>query len=218
MRSFRALNKSFLIISFFIGIILNTCPQRGTAQIKIAGPVCAVPGITYLYRIEGNKDSIKTLNICVTGGTMLGIQSDCYTGKPIPFIKVQWNKGVKTGSISLASGTVNSVLNVEMADSLNPGTIDSSIRIQQIKYNTVPDSIDCMEASGGSCSPAYRYQWQVSSDATHWSSINGSTGRNIIFSAPLKNATFYRREVIETKSGSVSYSNIAAVYVKPAER
>lgn len=218
MRSFRALNKSFLIIFFFIGMILNTCPQKGTAQIKISGSVCAVHDIAYLYQIEGNKDSINTLNICVTNGTILGISSACYTGKPISFIKVRWGQDAQTGSISLTSVGINSVFNVAMADSLNPGTIDSSIRIQQIKYNTVPDSIDCMEASGGSCSPMYRYQWQVSSDATHWSNIHGSTGRNMIFSTPLESPSFYRREVTEIKSGYVSYSNKAAVYVKPAER
>lgn len=198
-----------------IGMLLISCLQKGTAQIKISGPVCAVPGITYLYRIEGNKDSIKTLSLCVKGGTIPGLSSDCYTGKPVPFIKVQWNKEAKTGSISLASSGITSVLNVEMAGTLNPGIIDSSHSIQQIDINTVPDSIDCSEASGGNCSPEYRYQWQVSSDATHWSNIDGSAGRDVIFSTPLKSPSFYRREVTEIKSGSVSYSNIAAVYVKP---
>lgn len=219
MLSISTSNRYFLIIPFVIGMILNSCPQKGRAQIKISGPVCAVQHITYLYRIEGNEETIKAMTICVTGGSIPGLSSDCYTGKPVSFIKIRWDQSTKTGSISLASSgvVVGLAFNVEIADSLNPGIIDSSDSMQQINYNTVPDSINCTEASGGSCSPVYHYQWQVSSDATHWSNIIGGTGRNMIFFTPLKSPSFYRRKVIEIKSGSVSYSSMAAVYVKPGE-
>jgi hypothetical protein len=183
------------------------------AQLTIQGPQCVLPGFSYQYAITGNWDSISSVQICITGGTIDSTAESCWQGAPISSFKVIWSHD-GGGNIQLNAGTDFLHQNVKITSALAAGQIDSADSFQLIGYDSIPGKIHCSKATGGNCSASYNYQWQQSTDDVHWLDIAGATKRNIGFSAPLIQTTFYRRKVTETHSGSIAYCISATVFVK----
>jgi hypothetical protein len=185
------------------------------SQVTISGPACVAAGVQYEYIISGgNWDNSTYMSWCLTGGVIAGTTNSCKSGTPVVYVYVIWNSGITSGTVSLSTSIGDAPnLQVNIVPALQGGTISSST--QSINYNTVPSTIDCSVASGGSCSPTYSYQWQFSVDGTNYSNITNATSQNLAFSSALTQTTYYRRMVTETSSGTVGYSNVATVIVYP---
>jgi len=88
------------------------------------------------------------------------------------------------------------------------GTISNSS--QTINYNTVPATLTCSPASGGSCSAVtYTYQWQQSADNVNFTPTG--TGGLSYSPGALTNTTYYR--LMASYNGQNLYSNTATINV-----
>jgi hypothetical protein len=188
--------------------------QSAIGQVTISGPACVTRGTLYQYNIIGNWDSATVINICISGGVPAAGNA-CQSGGPISFIKVTWN-GSSNGTISLSSTKGNASLSVNITDTLQPGVIDTVSHTQTINSTDIPRGVVCTPASGGSCSGRYLYQWQVSTDKLIWTNFSNNTSQNLAFTTVPKTPGFFRRKVTETQSGTISYSNVIALYINPA--
>jgi hypothetical protein len=187
----------------------------GLGQVSVSGPTCVMAGTTYQYNISGPWDSSSTMQACITGGLIPKTQGAACTTKnaPLAFVQVVWDSG-SIGSLKISSSKGNAAINVNICSPLAGGTIDSPGRAQAIAYDSVPASIiTCSVSTGGSCAPSYTYQWQKSLDIVSWSDIPGATSRNLQISSALKQATYFRRKVTESGSGTIAYSSVAFVDV-----
>jgi RHS repeat-associated protein len=79
-----------------------------------------------------------------------------------------------------------------------------------ITSGTSPGLLTANPASGGACSGAYSYQWQISTDAINFSTISGATGQNYT-SGNLSLLTYYRRRAI--CGTDTEYTNICQITV-----
>jgi hypothetical protein len=207
--------RALLYKRLFPGLIFCFVLNFNTsAQVSISGPNCVVPGVVYQYNIKTGGDSSTAIKICFAGGMASDSAAGTCISKKGPFaiITVKW---LKPGSASLmvTSSKGNSTTNISVTSQLNAGSIDSTVKFQTIKYDSIPQTISCSVDTGGSCSPTYSYQWQQSFDMLGWINISGANGQNLTIATGLKQTTFYRRKVTETTSGSISYSNVATVNV-----
>jgi RHS repeat-associated protein len=197
---------------------------KGYSQVTITGPTCVVAGGTYNYSISGTYNSSTTMTWCVfSSGTILQAYgtnitsptTDCRSGTYVQNIVVRWNTpGSGQVSLTSSSGTAPN-LNFTVSNALTPGSVNTN-KTQTITYNTVPGDINCSVAAYGSCSPAYTYQWQSSTDQTTWTNLSGQASANTSFSTVLLTTTYYRRQVTETNSNTIDYSDIATVFVNAA--
>ncbi len=189
------------------------------AQPTISGPSCVTPGVVYHYVIKGSWKASSTMQVCLTGGVFSTKDTTIGTctqknGAPLSSVLVVWNSP-GNATINLSSALGNSSLNITVASLLQPGIIDTASKKQFIGYDSLPVTIICSADSGGSCSPAYKDQWQQSADAISWKDIPGATSKNLTITTPLKQASFFRRKVTETISGTIAYSDVAFVDVGP---
>ncbi len=187
------------------------------SQVAVTGPTCVVAGTVYQYTISGSWDSLSTMQMCLTAGVIAdsaGTNTCTDTSAPLATILVIWNDSASNGgTISLTSSIGNASLNVIFAQPLLTGSIDSSSKTQTVSIDSIPAPITCSIDTGGSCNPAYQYQWQQSADMVSWTDIPGADSLNLSFSAPLAQSSFFRRKVTETVSGTIGYSDAAAVNV-----
>ncbi|HVY76442.1 MAG TPA: hypothetical protein VG890_16545 [Puia sp.] len=200
------MKKYFNLKSLLLTMVPFTC----FSQVTITGPTCVTAGMVYQYNITGSWDSTSTMSVCVTGGSIAdtSIKGGCTPqSAPLGAVQVIWNAG--SGSIALTSSKGNASINVQLADALQPGSLDAGI--QMIDSGAVPATIHCSLPSGGYCSPSYSYQWQRSYNAVAWEDISGKTGQNLDFSTGPDQSTYYRRKTTETESGSIAYSQPALV-------
>jgi hypothetical protein len=185
------------------------------AQVTISGPTCVVAGTVYQYTISGNWGSLSTMQVCLNSGAIADSTtgSSCtVTGAPLATVLVIWNDTASnTGTISLTSSIGNATLSINFAEPLIPGSIDSVSQTQFVAADSIPTAINCSLDTGGSCNPAYHYQWQQSLDMGSWTDVAGANEQNISFSSAIAQTTFFRRKVTETVSGTIGYSNAAVV-------
>lgn len=204
--------STLFLLLFSSGSFLVKC------QVLINGPTCVRAGLEYQYIINGNWSSESTVQICVRGGVLADSSSSCIASNSFSQIRVIWDFNISESTIQLSSSEGDTSIIVSISDTLRSGVIDLALKKQSIEYDSIPNTIICSPARGGSCSPTYTYQWQRSTDNIEWENIEGSTSRNLSFSAPLTQPTFFRRKIIEVNSNSVDYSDVAAVYVNnPAQ-
>jgi len=206
------------IILALISFLAIQCTLLG--QVSVTGPVCVIPGTVYLYNINANWDSSSTMQICIHGGILVdsgGNDTCSHGGSLLIATQVIWND-LSSAYISVSSSKGNASLNVTITDPLRPGSIVDSCKTQTIAFNTSPLTIYCAPDTGGSCSPAYEFQWQQSSDAIVWLDVDGAITQNLHITDLLSNTIYYRRKVKETSSGSIGYSDVATVLVNPALR
>jgi hypothetical protein len=182
-------------------------------QVKIVGPACVLSNVEYQYQIYSDFDKNQSISICVNGGYISTINNTCYAGKYIDSVRVIWNDNVSNGSITVSTSSSNNTFSVRQTQSLQGGSIDSSIALQQIGNSDIPRTILCSAAIGGGCSPSYNYQWEQSYDNLHWHDFANSASQNLLFSEFLAGTTFFRRKCLESTSNSIAYSNVAIVVV-----
>jgi hypothetical protein len=185
------------------------------SQVTISGPTCVVAGTVYQYTITGKWDSLSTMQVCLSSGAIADSAwtSNCtVTSAPLAAVLVIWNDSASnTGTISLTSSIGNATLTVNFAEPLIPGSIDSTSQTQLVATDSIPLQINCSLDTGGSCSPAYYYQWQQSPDMGSWTDMPGANAQNLSFGSPIAQTYFFRRKVTETVSGTIGYSNAAVV-------
>jgi hypothetical protein len=207
----RALSYKHFLPCLIFCFVLNF---KTAAQVSISGPTCVVPKVVYQYNIKTGGDSSTSIKVCFTGGMASDSTGSACISKKGPFaiITVKW---IKPGaaSLSVTSSKGNSTINISVTSQLTAGSINNAVVLQTIKYDSIPLTISCSVDTGGSCSPAYAYQWQQSFDMLGWTNLSGANSQNLTISSGLKQTTFYRRKVTETTSGSISYSNVATIDV-----
>jgi len=184
------------------------------SQVNITGAKCVTTGLVYQYDIKGEWKENDKISVCVEGGVLTESGSTCIEKQTVSFVRVQWSEGKTIGKITVTSSVGTSNISVNIASPFYAGLIET-IDKQTIAYNKLPSSLSCTQASGGNCSPDFSYQWEESSNRVQWKEIPGATGRNLAFAAPLKQSTFFRRKVIESKSKTIGYTNSIVVFVIP---
>ena len=202
--------KKMFIFFVLLAIVISS---EVSSQVSITGPGCVTPGTTYQYMIGGSLDSAVARQVCVTGGVIGDSASSCQSGFGFSLVKIIWSTGSTSGVINITSSEGNGFLNVVVTPTLQGGMIESTT--QTIDHDSIPLTLTCQSASGGSCSPVYGYQWQQSSDQASWVDVTGASGSNLIFLGAINQTIFYRRKVIETNSSSIGYSTVATVFVNP---
>jgi hypothetical protein len=85
------------------------------------------------------------------------------------------------------------IANSLSAQALNPGCITTPS--QTIFINTAPPAIVATAATGGSCSGAYQYQWQISTNDIQYRDIPGATSANLSYTTPISQTTYFQRKV-----------------------
>lgn len=206
------MKKNSVLLLFFV-FVANL---MAASQPLISGPTCVLPGVTYQYLISGQWDSASTMQICTTGAIILPINGPCTgSGSPLSSLLVTWNAGIKTGTINITSSKGNMSLTVTETNPLKAGTILTGSKLQSLLYQAVPSIIHCNPDTGGSCSPVYVHQWQQSLDNVNWTDISLATAGDLTIGPGQQQTIFFRRKTIETGSGSIAYSDAAAVMVGP---
>lgn len=197
-----------IIRAIFLLFMMYT--QAANAQVTVSGPSCVLAGLQCQYIIGGiNTDSVN-VRVCVTGGTIVGSDSTCTEGM-LSFVRIIWTDS-NYGNLSISSIQGNTSLDISVTHPLLPGTIDTVDISQVTDTVTVPHTIHCPEALNGNCNPNYQYQWQQFVLGSGWTDIVGGTMRDLIFTSPVTQTTYYRRKV--TDSGNTEgFSNEATVVV-----
>ena len=185
------------------------------AQTIINGPSCVLPAIEYQYLISTDDTTATGISICLGGGVYFGSHDSCLSDSLPPFILVAWNSGVDTASIFWSSPTGNTTTAISFSAPLQAGSIDTAYTFQTIAHDSSVSNIQCSPAMGGSCSPSYTYQWQQSLNNVDWNDIAGATNQNLDVNITLTETSYIRREVTETNSGTIGYSNFATINVTP---
>lgn len=199
------------LLLFLTGIF---CCSLLLGQVNITGANCVLSNLVYQYNIKGDWKANDKISICVEGGVLIDTRTSCVERQPVSFARVQWSEGKATGKITVSSQSGTAVFTVNIVEPFNPGFIQATDK-QTIAYNKPSPSLFCTQANGGNCSPSFSYQWEQSSDKLKWIAISGATGRNLAFLTPLRQTTFFRRKVVETKSQTIGYSNEITVFVTP---
>ena len=200
----------YLIQIFILGFGLNL---QVNGQVYITGPTCVIPGTTYLYNFQGKWDSSPIGQLCISGGLITDSGKSCVYKTDFSYTKINWNNNITTGTIQISSPAGKATLNVNITTPLNPGTLDSTIKFQSLDTLNIPSIILCSYAKGGSCSPAFSYQWQQSDNNVKWIDLSGATGQHLKLNSPLKQTMYYRRKVLDSRSGSVGYSEMAMIEI-----
>lgn len=210
-------NKTTLI--YFIRIatlLLLLFASKTYAQVTLIGQQCVMSGTEYSYQISGNWANDATMQVCINGGIVAGTVDSCTANSlPLAMVNVAWSNITGPGKITLSSNSGNASIDVKIISPLQPGIVDSLNSVQSIGYNNSASQIGCGPATGGSCSPSYNYQWQISINNILWEPVNGAIGLNLDLPPGLTQTTYVRRKVVETLSGIVAYSNSAIVFVAP---
>src|SRR6185312_4022478 len=200
-------------------VMCLTLCMVGEGQVTVSGPGCVVAGTVYQYIIGGHWDSSATMQVSLAGGHLADTSSgkvSMYSGRLSRRLLVVWKDSASnTRSLSVTSSVGNGALSVTCTRPLSPGVIDSACMTQMIGLDSIVGlPVTCSGAAGGTCSPNYCYQWQRSGDRTHWRDIPRATEQNLQLKSPVKCTVYYRRKVTETGTGSIGYSNQAAVFLR----
>lgn len=203
-----------IIIVTIMMLCLVALGKLAYGQNTITGISCVTPVVEYEYSFNAGLDSSALVQVCVTGGIIAGNSTNCKTGGGLSSIKVIWNGNIETGTIKVSYPDGKSVSkNINITAELAAGEIDTAILTQYVSIKKLPADIESSPAKGGNCNPSYSYQWQQSTTTLDWKDISGALNKNLKFSSPLTELRYFRKKVIETNSGSIAYSNVAAVFV-----
>jgi hypothetical protein len=198
----------YIALFFLPGHYLKTF-----SQVRISGPECITPGIEYQYDLYSLTNKVDSINLCIDGGYLTADKKSCYNGKTINSIRITWNENIAKGQISVSTSRGNVSFRVRQTKPLQGGKIDSLSRMQALRLSGKPGIINCTSGRGGSCSPAYEYQWEQSGDNLHWTQIKGAIAQNLSFAAALAHTVFVRRRIIERSSDTIAYSDVAVIVV-----
>lgn len=203
--------KQLIIIATFLLGITHTV----SAQFVVTGSTCVLAGQPYQYNAIGNDT--MAVQVCIQGGVLLDTSSLCYSSPFISYTRVTWNAGIEQATLSYHSTSTDTTLIISFTQELSPGRLDSASVLQVADSSVIPASIICAAASGGHCTPAYKYQWQQSTDAQHWTDVDSATEKDFVFSGVLPKTTYYRRKVLEEKSNVIDYSDVALMIINQGQ-
>ncbi|WP_207632583.1 DUF6443 domain-containing protein [Foetidibacter luteolus] len=197
----------------FLTILSLGCSQLIKAQASINGPTCVLAGTQYSYTVSAYYTGDADFSYSVSGGTLsTGGNSGSHDGPGIVTILVTWSN---YGAITLTSPAGNASFSITIAPPFNKGSFTSG-HSQIINYNTVPATIVCSAANGGTCSTGnYVYQWEQSPDGVFYTTLQGATAKDLSFSSPATRTTYYRRKVTETTTNTIDYTSGASVILNP---
>jgi hypothetical protein len=202
------------IIWLMLILVLKSLPAF--SQVSINGAHCVIPGVKYQYFIGGDSTTTQSgIQICVQGGIIADTNITCYNGPFLPYVFVIWNENTVNGFVRIASVAGTDTLNITRTRELSAGLIDTSAGVQIVSVDSIPAPLNCSVAIGGNCNPFYQYQWQQSVNGVEWTNIPYAADINLSFSAQLPQLTYFRRQVTETISTSVAYSNVIMIQVVP---
>jgi len=209
--------KKICLTALVLMTVMTALMKTANAQPQISGQTCVAPGTIYQYVISGKVDS-QSMQVCVTAGTILNSVNGSIQCKTSGFtskaILVVWSDSASDeGIITLTSPTGSVSLNVHFAAELQAGAINSNSKTRFIIANQIPAPILCGLDSGGACSPSYYHQWQQSMDMVSWFDVPSANDQSLNFTTAMTQTTYYRRKVVEKSSGTIGYSDVAAVFV-----
>jgi hypothetical protein len=154
------------------------------------------------------------MHVCAPGASFVPLNGSCTNnGAPVASVQLVWQSGITSATLALTSSKGNASLAVSVTTPLQAGAIVAVNRLQSIAFRAIPTIIQCGVDSGGACSPVYTHQWQQSLDQISWTNIQSATGQNLVIGPSQEQTIFFRRQTVETQSGTVAYSNIATVQV-----
>jgi len=184
------------------------------SQTVVKGPQCTMAGVEYTYFLYPDVDSGSNMEICISGGVFAESGASCQTIKATSSIKLLWDGQASKGAITIKTNSGNTTFSVSITNPLNGGAIDTAIKSQIIISSSVAKQINCSPATGGSCNPIFDYQWQQSANGMNWNLIPEATGQNLKLSGAQKASQYYRRQTTERNSGTMTYSNVAAIFLE----
>jgi len=193
--------------------LLTGIQARTQGTTSISGPTCVQAGVYYGYSISAYYSGTANFTYSISNGSLsTGGSSGTHIGPGVASVMIMWGPG--GGTIYLSSPAGGKSYSVATGPVFVGGTYTSG-QNQSINYNTIPATLNCAAATGGSCStPSYTYQWQTSTDNVNYSNISGATSQTYSPGA-LTQTTYYRRFVTEATSGNTAYSNVATITVYP---
>ena len=178
--------SAYATVTVYPQLVAGTLsPASQTVHYNIIAPI-SVTGITggtgvYTYQYQMSSDNATWVNL----GDGLN-KNYILTGLApgITYYRLQ----VKSNSAVAYSGSVTETVLPQLV----PGAISPSYNA--IMTGTSPGILAGTPASGGSCSGAFAYQWQSSTDNIHWTDISGQTGLSFN-PGNLTANIYYRRRV-----------------------
>ncbi len=201
-----------LLYKFLLFTLCLGATERLSAQVSIKGPVCVSPGTLYHYSVQGKWDSLSRVMICITGGKLEDgeICTPNYTA--LSDIYVIWSdEPIK--KLHVQSSLMDTIIQIQSTAALSGGLIDSLSRIQAVDTIINSYSISCSAASGGDCETTYEYQWQISTNTLDWINITDANNATLLFKEKVMVNTFLRRQVLEKRSNTIAYSDMAILTV-----
>ena len=107
------------------------------------------------------------------------------------------------GALGYSNSVTETVLPQLVQGAINPSFAD-------LVSGTTPEIISALPASGGSCGGSYIYQWQSSTDDSHWNNISGAT--SLSYSPGAVSSTIYYRRMVAC-TVDTAYTDAAFVLV-----
>lgn len=211
-------NRTFYICrlkgKLLVGLLI-VCQNFLFAQQIVKGPTCIKAGIRYRYEIiSNNSPDSKGFKVCITGGVFAdGDSCKIEMQSKTEFVVVWKNdRAIRFISVMTSKGPVQ--YPVQEPVPLNGGKINKSDGLIFYDSTQKEYTIRCSSPTGGTCKPAYKYQWQIAVGNQPWTNIQGATSEELHFtptSAPIR----IRRKTIDEISSTMAYSDVAIVVLRP---
>ena len=166
-----------------------------TAPATLAETAAASGGAgTYTYQWQSSQNNTLWTNI--SGATLAS-----YTPGAL-MSPMYFRRNVTDASCGTVYG--ESIL-INIYPNLSPGSIGSN---QSICHNTAPTFTPAAPSGGFG---SYSYQWKSSTDNVNWTPIPGATSASYT-SGALTSSAYFRREVTDSKCGTVYSSILVTVH------
>ena len=192
--------------------VLSIVINQLSAQIRINGPRCIIPGITYQYDIKNSREDSTDISITIKGGTITsGIRASTDRVK-VSSVFVVW-KDTAYHQVDIQSKKGKASLLVNQTAVLTGGKLQEGDNVQQYDARITRYTFHCSLPTGGSCTPNYVYQWQQSADGLKWADIANAKEKDFVFSGKPESGMYFRRIASETQSNNISYSDVASLIV-----
>lgn len=196
-----------------VGLLVNS---RGLfAQATIKGAVCVSPGLPYSYSvIMPEKKMSKTgVGLRIVGGKFIDKKEASVQVMDGDVIRVVWDSGYSSKYLMVDNPRQKAIYPVDILPMLNPGGVEKNTLMKEVAVSKADLALTYSAATGGYCSPEYKYQWQRSYDRIYWSDIPGATEAQYKTPAKAEQAMYYRRAVTELNTSTIAYTEPTAVFI-----
>jgi RHS repeat-associated protein len=181
----------------------NTIPTSIVSTAAVGG-ACSP---SYSYQWQQSSDAVNFTNILGANALTLSFASGLTNTTYFRNMITETSTG---NSNVVYSGTTL----VTVLPALEGGTISGPTGTT-LTYGNSPGLLNnTQNASGGSCAPGFKYQWQTSLDGTNYNDIPGAISPGYT-PAGITIATYFRRKVYCPSTTEVAYSNALYFQVNP---